>query len=317
LATVLSPAGLHARLAVFTYHQVLERKDPLRPGEPDRAEFVSDIDLLAATFTVLPLPEAAERLMAGTLPARAACITFDDGYANNHEFAAPTLEAIGVPATFFITGGAVDQGVMWNDFVIEAVARGGSTPRVDGVSAIEPADVKGLRGDALVTKLLDRLKYTPLEQRLTDARQLYRQNANEAPPRLMMTRAMVSDLARRGFDIGGHTIRHPILKQLPHDEARREIEGCVSWIASVTGRAPTAFAYPNGRPGIDFVAAHEAMVASAGFTVAVSTSWDVARPGTSRYSVPRLGPWWRHGRRFSEGLLRVYAKSYVRRLRRT
>src|SRR5262249_3137786 len=124
----LSPAGRRGRLAVFSYHQVLERKDPLRPGEPDGAEFANDVATIARVFSVLPLRDAARRMRAGSLPANAACIPFDDGYANNSELAAPILEAAGVPATIFVAGGAVDTGVMWNDLIIEAVRRRGDEP---------------------------------------------------------------------------------------------------------------------------------------------------------------------------------------------
>ena len=309
-AALLSPAGPRARLAVFSYHQVLDRKDPLRPAEPDRSDFRDDVEVIGRTFTVLPLAEAAQRMADGTLPARAACVTFDDGYANNHAFAAPILEAASVPATFFVAAGAVDDGVMWNDLVIEAMARC-PRPTFEGVPGIDPRSVAGASGAALVASLLEQLKYRPLEERLCSARQIYVVNAGGEPPRLMMDRAMVADLARRGFDVGGHTVRHPILKQLPDDDARREIEACAEWIETVTGRRPRTFAYPNGRPGTDFVASHAEMVAAAGYVAAVSTAWDLARRGTDRFSIPRVGPWWRQGRTLPDGLLRIYSKSYL------
>src|SRR5690606_11936460 len=55
---VLSPAGRRARLAVFTYHQVLPERDALRPDEPDAREFAHDRELIGRVFTVLALPEA-------------------------------------------------------------------------------------------------------------------------------------------------------------------------------------------------------------------------------------------------------------------
>ncbi len=99
IGNVLSPAGRRGRLAVFCYHQVLESPDEFRQGEPTAAEFADDVGIIASTFNTLTFDDAVTRMQEGTLPARAACITFDDGYANNHSLAAPILEKAGVPAS--------------------------------------------------------------------------------------------------------------------------------------------------------------------------------------------------------------------------
>ena len=52
---------------------------------------------------MLPLEDALARLHAGErLPSRAVAITFDDGYRDNLTLALPVLEALGLPATFFL-----------------------------------------------------------------------------------------------------------------------------------------------------------------------------------------------------------------------
>lgn len=294
--SILSPAGARARLVVFCYHQVLERRDPLRPGEPDEAQFLNDVRLIDTVFNVLPFTEAVRKLKSGDLPARSACITFDDGYANNFELAEPILHSVGVPATFFIAGGAVDTGVMWNDLVIESVAHSGSKKRAENLGAT-----------------LRELKYRPMAERWDDAVDMYRRTVDADLPRLMMTRDMVAGLSGQGFEIGGHTMNHPILKELSDDEARREIEDCAAWIRDVTGDAPTSFAYPNGVPGQDFTDAHAAMVREAGFEAAASTQWALAHGGTNPLSIPRIGPWWRQGPGLMSGLCRSYLKSYLAR----
>lgn len=312
IGAVLSPSGARGRLAVFSYHQVFERNDPLRRGEPDRAEFRGDVETIGRVFNVLPLPEAVERLSAGNLPSRAACITFDDGYANNHELAAPILERAGLPATIYIAGGAVDAGVMWNDLIIEAVRIQGSGCIVDDLGELG----NGVRGhdDAatLIDHILKRLKYQPMKKRWAIAEAFFRTNTGRDLPRLMMERAAIADLARRGFDIGGHTIQHPILKELADEEARGEITGCRRWVEEVTGQAATSFAYPNGVPGRDFGPEHAMMVKEAGFTSAVSTRWSVAGPKSDRYSIPRIGPWWRLGGSLTPGFVRSYGKAWLR-----
>src|SRR5690606_27548443 len=111
----------------------------------------------------------------------------------------------------------------------------------------------GTSGHSLVASLLSELKYLPLNERRECAERVFRLNAGTAEaPRLMMTAQMVADLARRGFDIGGHTMSHPILKGLGADEAKHEIAACRRWVRDTTGKDAVSFAYPNGRPGRDF-----------------------------------------------------------------
>ena len=54
-------------------------------------------------FQVLPLDEAVDRLYAGTLPANALVVTFDDGFHSFHRLGVPCLERYGIAATVYVT----------------------------------------------------------------------------------------------------------------------------------------------------------------------------------------------------------------------
>ena len=123
LGNRLSPAGPKARLSILIYHRVLAERDPIFPNEPTVNTFDTQISRLKQAFNVLPLHEAVSRLKTGTLPARAACITFDDGYADNLTLATPILKNHGLHATFFIATAYLNGGRMFNDTVIEAIRR--------------------------------------------------------------------------------------------------------------------------------------------------------------------------------------------------
>ncbi len=90
---LVSPGGRRGALLVLIYHRVLAAPDALLGDEPDAARFGAELDLVGRLFNVLAFSEAVARLQAGSLPPRALAITFDDGYANNLEVAAPLLAA--------------------------------------------------------------------------------------------------------------------------------------------------------------------------------------------------------------------------------
>jgi peptidoglycan/xylan/chitin deacetylase (PgdA/CDA1 family) len=301
----LSPSGRRARLLILTYHRVLAAPDPLLEDEPDAAQFSEQVDVLRRYCRVLPLPEAIERLQSDTLPPCAACITFDDGYANNLAVALPILEQRGLTATVFIAVDAIRRGVMWNDLVIESVRAARSTIDLSplGQPPLEFADAARA---AVIADLLGRMKYLPLARRWQLALELFSKNARGDHPRLMLSDAEVAAMAARGHDVGAHTIHHPILRELPADEARAEIVESGRWLAEVTGKAPRSFAYPNGRPNRDYDRTHVEMVRAAGFDLAVSTSWGCATRRSDRYQLPRCTPWELSARGFAARLAKNY-----------
>jgi peptidoglycan/xylan/chitin deacetylase (PgdA/CDA1 family) len=305
----LSREGPAARLQILIFHRVVPESDPLFPEEVDRREFDAICGWLARWTNVLPLDQAAERLARGTLPARAAVITFDDGYADNHDVALPVLRAHGLPATFFIATDYLNGGRMWNDTVIEAVrgCRHGTLDLtslgLEGVTALELAPVRARR--AAIDRILGAAKYLPPPERLAKVH-LVAELAGVVPPsNLMMTSEQVRSLARAGMQIGAHTASHPILARLPDAQAREEIARGKADLEALLGAPVTLFAYPNGRPGRDYIARDVQTVRELGFMVAVSTSPGAAGPRCAPLlQLPRFTPWDRRAGRFGARLLK-------------
>ena len=75
-------------------------------------------------FDVIPLGEMVTRLEQGRSLAGALSITFDDGYADNYECAAPILRDLGLPATFFVVSQFMGTDtVAWWDSGLEPAPR--------------------------------------------------------------------------------------------------------------------------------------------------------------------------------------------------
>lgn len=292
LLSLLSPAGKRARLSILIYHRVLPQPDPLLPGDPDAALFRTQMQLLRRYFNPLSLSEAVSRLQAGTLPARAACVTFDDGYADNYTEALPILREAGVPATFFIATGYLNGGRMFNDTVIETVRR---LPAGEhdlsaqglGVRVIDGADSRM----ALIRDAVSQIKYLGIDER-RDRAEAFAASLGVTPPDdLMMDTEQLRALARSGMGIGGHTVNHPILASLDPESARREMRDGKETLEALLAQPVTLFAYPNGRPGKDYLPEHAAMAREIGFEAAVSTAWGASQRGSDIHQLPRFTPW--------------------------
>lgn len=311
IGKLLSPAGARARLSILIYHRVLAETDPLFPSEVTAARFDAEMGLLKQVFNVLPLSEAIARLKAGSLPARAACVTFDDGYADNATLALPILQKHGLPACFFIASGYLNGGRMFNDTVIEAIRRAKSD-RVDlSDLGLGELDVSTPEAKArAIGQILPKIKYLPVGQREERAAEVAASITDEGlPDDLMMTTAELQSLYAAGMDIGAHTYLHPILAKLDEAAARREISAGVEYLEQVLNTRIRVFAYPNGKPGVDYLPEQAELIKAMGFEGAVSTQWGAARLASDPFQLPRFTPWSRNPARFHPQLLQNLARS--------
>lgn len=301
---LMSPAGPRARLSVLIFHRVLPAADPLLPELPTAAEFEATMRWVREWFQVLPLGEAAGRLFDGSLPARAMAITFDDGYADNEQLAAPILRSLGLSATFFVSTGFLGDGCMWNDRVIEAV-RGTGASRLD----LEPVGLGRLptgtaaERRATIHAILKGVKHLEPAARLAAVERVERATGVGTPPRPMMQPAQLRSLHAMGMELGGHTVTHPILAKLEAREAQAEIARGKQQIEDIVGAPVDVFAYPNGVPDQDYGAEHAAMVRACGFKAAVSTAWGAGGMASDRFQLPRFTPWDRTRLRYGLRLL--------------
>ncbi len=286
--------GANAQLSVLTFHRAPPVFDAIMPGEPDASRFDRWVKRWSGWFNFLPLTEAVVHLRDGTLPARAACLTFDDGYADNREIAAPILKKLGIPATFFVATDFLDGGMMFNDRVVEAL-RGAKGAALDLTSlgfGVWPTTTPHSRARS-IDGVLKQVKYLPYAEREVATMAVARIAEVELHPHPMMTVAQVRELADMGFEIGAHTMSHPILRALPDDQARAEIVGSRARLQEITGQKIKMFAYPNGKPNEDYDLRHVAMVREAGFLGAVATIAGAGRRGDDLFQIPRFTPW--HG----------------------
>jgi peptidoglycan/xylan/chitin deacetylase (PgdA/CDA1 family) len=229
---------------------------------------------------LISLDEMHRRLSTGDFPRRRfVCVTFDDGYRDNFEFAYPVLKKYDVPFAIYVATSFADRlGELWW-LALEAVVAQNDMigVRLDGRDSwFECRNVNEKR------KVFDYI-YAWLRQLPTEAELRHVMRDLAARHRVDMP-AFCADLCM-GWDelaklaadplvtIGTHTVNHPILTKLDDKTVRAELASSRSVIEAALGVRPAHLAYPVG----DRSAAgpREFKIASElGFKTAVTT-----RPG--------------------------------------
>ncbi len=91
-------------LRVLMYHKVNPQPD--NPPNVPPSLFAAQMEHLAARFRPISVDDyLAARRGERALPRRAVLVTFDDGYRDNLEHAAPVLARLGIPAVIFLPTG--------------------------------------------------------------------------------------------------------------------------------------------------------------------------------------------------------------------
>lgn len=279
------------RALVLMYHRVVDvGRDPFwLHVSPE--QFRAHLEVLADSCDVVPL----ERIREPFRGRRRVAITFDDGYLDNLEAAAPALDAAGMAATVFVVSDLLEgtRPFWWDrlDHLLGdterreplAVDLGGRRLRVDLADA--GARARGLQVLAGVLRPLPAARREALLEQLSGELGV---PIGPCACHAHLSPEQVVELdAAAGIDIGAHTRSHPCLRTLPAAAQVAEIAGSRRALEDALGHPVTTFAYPFGSHD-SWDATTVRAAARSGVSLAVTTiSGDVSGL-TPRLRVPRV-----------------------------
>lgn len=176
------------------------------------------------------------------LPGRSLLVTFDDGWDDNLEFAAPILAAEAMPAVVFASSDAVfDERSWWWQEVLLAALRRDRASVTQLWNRIED-DAAPLPAAATVLDLLVRYGAASPESR----HRALLAWIDDASPRLMLTPGRLQSLAAAGVAVGSHGAEHLPLTMMAEpagdiERSRRSLD------VILAGALRPAFSFPHGR----------------------------------------------------------------------
>ncbi len=278
--------GQRSQLLVLNYHRIGDwRETPYDPSifSATAFELSEQIAFLKRHFAVLGLDEALA-VAEGKQRIRktAILLTFDDGYRDNYELAAPVLRQHGVSGVFFLVSSYV--GSNWTPWWDEIAYRVKHSRRqrleAGGESWLVPAEGARL---PIRDRILQSFKALPTEKTSVFLAELAASSGLGPLPqedRLLMNWEEAADLLRNGMSIGSHTHSHGILARQTEATQREELALSRQVIAERLGQAPSAIAYPVGLPDC-FTETTGKLVMEAGYRAGFSFYGGVNQPGQS------------------------------------
>jgi len=309
------PLGL-----ILLYHRVDEIDcDPWGLSvRPDRfAQHLQCIRQFGSPASVSQVVQARH----GKKPSRPLiAVTFDDGYVDNLNNAAPLLQRFDVPATIYLVTGAIGADrEFWWDELERLLLVPVELPETVDLGADE-GDLRCSLGDARryddASRSIDRIwvgrKEGPTSARFEFFRKVHgRLMTMQGPERrkaldqivqwagagsagrksyLCVSREEAAALDRFDqIDLGAHTETHAALAGLSPAAQTHEIRASKEGVAALIGRSPTSFAYPYGSCSGETAK----LVRDEKFASACTTRAGVIAQDCDAYLLPRvkIGDW--------------------------
>ena len=303
--------ALRERALVVMYHRVTDQTLPARRRDDpvDRGinvlHFEAQIRYLRERMTPLPLDELVDRMRRSKpLPARAIAVTFDDGYEDTYTVASPVLKRYSVPATVFVVAGFLDcADIFWWEKVPELlrITRHSSLDMLH-LRALSPAGDrlprrfplssprKRARAAAELIGFMKDLPSAVLSETLCALQDQLdvTTDAIDGSRHRIMNPVQLQALATDGIAVGAHTLTHPNLRTISHQEDLiHEIRSSKRILEDITQRPVTGFAYPYGFPKHYTQAARQAVI-EAGFLFACTARPGVLTRKDDSYEIPRV-----------------------------
>jgi peptidoglycan/xylan/chitin deacetylase (PgdA/CDA1 family) len=294
-AKTLKPRGA----VILTYHSVRPDLEPdadwIAPGITHTTDvFDKHMRLLSRRFNPVSLDDILLFVKGEKeLPNWPVAITFDDGFLDNVEFAAPVLNRYGIRAAFYLTAGLIGTSqAPWYSRVRHAVLTSKRNSWQSSVQqrsfdlssapARDAALLAGYDACAHLVKDAQSAAVNTIEREL-DVQAVLPQR------RLMMNWDEARSLQHAGHVVGSHTVTHPNVAHVKRDDdLRNEVAESKRIIEQQVGNAVTHFSYPHPALTPQWNERTIAATREAGYSTAVTTTKGPVRKGANPLALKRI-----------------------------
>ena len=242
-------------LTVVLFHRVFPVSDD-RYLQADMEWTVTDVffrdcmQFFKQYYNVIDLSQLQNFIESGTpLPAYSLLVTFDDGWADNLEYALPITQQFAIRPLLLVTTGAIGKPILsWQELLYSAWRINLLQSNVvKKISAVIQQPVDNVITEQDIRSLIQAIQHCP--ERVRDAAVELIDTISLPHSRQMLNTEQLNQLAK-GFDLGTHGVRHEPLTQSENPGA--ELQQVREQLQEMTGQPlALSMSFPHGRHNDD------------------------------------------------------------------
>ena len=249
------------KLCILLYHGVTNLKskgiENYSGKHIDEKLFYKQMKILKKKYKVISMDELLYYKKNDLkLPKRTVCITFDDGFENNYTIAAPILDDLNLPATFYFSTGLISSKKMfWVDQIEDCINNTKKKniefnfvdfryvfqliSRKNKIEALEKIKKFCKSNNAIFKdKMINHLK------KITDIKPSIYNSKNYKKIKWPQVKKLSDN---KLFIIGGHSMEHDILSQLSVIKMKKDIKDSIQILSKNLKTKIIHYSYPEGQ----------------------------------------------------------------------
>lgn len=205
------------------------------------------IDFIKKNYNVISLDDFyAKKFKKNTLNI---AITFDDGYANNYNYAVPILKKHNVPASFYITTIHNKNDYLWADFIDLVSFYSDKKAIIFNEKEFVKKKNEFYSGNNSLKSELKNVSFDKIQQVyeifIDDWQKIKQQNFGDYWQ--LMTEKEIEEIAKHPlFTIGAHGSTHANLAAISTNESKEEFLQSKNELEKICNTQITEFAFPFG-----------------------------------------------------------------------
>jgi len=272
-------------IPILAYHRVvtLENENDypfdVELISASKEEFLWQMQYVKKNFNPITLAMLIDSLEGKIeLPKNPIVITFDDGFDDNYHIAFPILKELEIPATIFISTSYIETDeTFWYEKLANFLLSHETEVEVPELDISLSAENSMEHRRENYSRMVEKLKQVPNVLRLECIENLFdKYNVDYSSVGLSIRQlsatlswSQLKEMSDSVFEIGSHSVTHPVLSTLSDSKLAEELENSKSVLESKLGIEIKTIAYPVGME-YAFNSEVEEAAKRAGYSLALS-----------------------------------------------